>query len=77
MSNELIFPLISYSVFNGIVFTVTVCVNKYSYDTDDGVFQGNNQLFDTNSNYNDILKKKNDSISNINIDEKLKEKLVH
>ncbi len=62
LSNELIFPLISYCVFNGIVFTVTVCVNKYSYDNDDGVFQGNNQKFDNYSNYNDILKKKNDSI---------------
>jgi len=70
LSNELIFPLISYCVFNGIVFTVSVCINKYSYDNDENVFQGNNnELFDTNSNYNDILKKKNDSISNINIDE--------
>ena len=67
LSNELIFPLISYCVFNGIVFTVSVCINKYSYDIDDDI-QGYNQIFETNFN-NDFLKKKNDSISNINIDE--------
>ena len=32
LSNNIIFPLINYSKLNGILFTVSTCINKFIYD---------------------------------------------
>lgn len=58
LSNELLFPLISYSSFSGIVLFGSVCVNKYSYDIQDndnnknvyGTFNPNEKLNESNLN---------------------------
>lgn len=69
LSNELIFPLISYARFNGLVLFCSNCINLYDYDI--SVVQHNKSVNFRNSNLplsvvnNDTLLNENSKIFNL------------
>ena len=63
LSNNIIFPLINYSKLNGILFTVSTCINKFIYDDNTNKNkEEEDKNFDLKS-MNSIMKKNTKNVS--------------